>query len=139
MAEELTLAEAGLRFEQLLFDTCVLIDELKRPTGRLGYVNRQQHATSVVAVWEFLHGAKGVLLSAHERHDRRAWLRDQEIVTLSLSPSGSASFDALLETEGPPSIPDALLAAECLGLGIAIVTSNVRDFVTIEGLHYVPW
>lgn len=139
MAVGLSLDEARVRFHQLLFDTCVLIDEFKRPTGRLGYINRQQRVTSAVAVWEFVHGAKGALLSARERDDRRAWLRDQQIETLSLSPGGSAWFDVLLEIEGPPNIPDALLASECLGFGIPIVTRNVKDFSGIEGLHYVAW
>ena len=139
MAERLELEIALRRFRKLLLDTCVLIDEFKSSGSRLRQINRAQRATSSVSVWEFIHGTKGALLPAVERNDRRAWLRDQNIVKLPLSPRGSKSFDALLTTEGPTNVADALLAAECLALRIPVVTSNVRDFEAVRGLRYVHW
>jgi predicted nucleic acid-binding protein len=139
MAERLELDVAVGRFGKLLLDTCVLIDEFKHPTARFKEINLPQRATSTVAVWEFLHGRQGALLSAAERKGRREWLRDQGIDGLPLTPEGSRVFEALLETEGPTSVPDALLAAECLARKIPIVTSNVRDFTGVRELHYVDW
>src|SRR6266852_613246 len=101
MAERLELDVALGRFGRLLLDTCVLIDEFKRPTGRLQQINMGQRATSSIAVWEFLHGTKSALMGARERDARRTWLTDQGIDRLPLSQAGSTSFDALLETGGP--------------------------------------
>lgn len=138
-AQRFELETALGRFNRLLLDTCVLISEFKQPTGRLRDMNRPQRATSVVAVWEFLHIKHGVLLPETERRDRRAWLTDQEIVPLSLSAGAGRSFEGLLEAEGPPSVADALLAAQCLFEAIPIVTSNVKDFEDVAGLSYVAW
>lgn len=138
-AEPVELRNAVERFERLLIDTCVLIGEFKRPTGRFRDINRPQRATSIVAVWEFFHGRKGALLSQVERRDRHAWLQEQDIVPLPLSVEAGEWFERLLETEGPTQVADALLAAECLAQGIPLVTSNVRDFSEVTGLHYVAW
>src|SRR6266487_5788073 len=134
-AERLELATALGHFERVLLDTCVLIDEFKKPSGRLIAINRPQRATSVVAVWEFLHVAKGALLPAGERRDRRAWLMDQEIVSLSFGEGAGRSFESLVETEGPASVADAFLAAHCLFEAVPIVTSNVKDFKDVAGLR----
>lgn len=139
MAERLTLEDALQKFDRLLLDTCVLIDEFKRQTGRLAGVNRPQRATSIVALWEFFHGAKGALLGREERVARRSWLDEQGITPLRLHQDCSKSFESLLKTEGPPSVADSLLAAECLARGIPVVTSNVRDFEAVAGLRYVAW
>ena len=139
MAERLDLGHALRRFDKLLLDSCVLIDAFKRPTGRLREINRPQRVTSVGSVWEFLHIEQGRLLPGDERNNRRAWLREQSIRTLPLSPRGTKSFESLLKTEGPPSVADALLAAECLALGVPVVTSNVRHFEPVRGLRYVAW
>lgn len=139
MAEGLSLEDALRRFTTLLLDTNVLITEFKTETGRLRDINRPQRATSVVAVWEFVHGGQGALFPGDERRDRRAWLGDQGIVALPLSPGAGKMFERFLEMEGPPSVADALLAAECLALEIPVVTSNVKDFKGVPGLHYVVW
>lgn len=139
MAEGLRLEDALRRFRQLLLDTCVLIDEFRHPTGRLRAINRPQRVTSIVAVWEFLHGTKGALLPRIGRDDRREWLKDQGILALRLSQGCSKSLESLLNAEGPPSAADSLLAAECLARGIPVVTSNVRDFEAVAGLRYVAW
>lgn len=139
MAEALTFEDARRRFRRLLLDTSVLIDEFKHPTGRLRDINRAQRATSTVALWEFLHEKKGALLSVGERGDRRAWLKEEGVVQLPISTRGSRSFESLLNAEGPPEVADALLAAECLALGVPIVTRNVKDFEAVRGLRYVAW
>jgi predicted nucleic acid-binding protein len=139
MAERLELENALARFDRLLLDTCVLIAEFNRPTGRLRAINRPQRATSKVSLWEFLHGAEGALLSAARRRARRAWLREQDIDELRLSAGASKSFESLLQTAGPPSVADALLAAESLAQTFPIVTSNVKDFEDVAGLRYVAW
>jgi predicted nucleic acid-binding protein len=115
------------------------IDEFKKPSGRLSAINRPQRATSVVAVWEFLHVTKGALLPEVERRDRRAWLSDQEIVTLPFGEGAGRSFEDLVETEGPSSVADAFLVAQCLFQQVPIVTSNVKDFKDVTGLRYVAW
>lgn len=138
-AERVELETALEQFDRLLLDTCVLIDEFKKPSGRLGVINRPQRATSVVALWEFLHVAKGVLLPEAERRDRRAWLTDQEIVALPLNDGVGQPFEELLETEGPSNVGDAVLAAQCLSERCPIVTSNVKDFKDVLGLHYIEW
>lgn len=138
-AEQIELATAVGRFERLLFDTSVLIDEFKQPSGRIGAINRPQRATSVIALWEFLHGRDGQHLPARERIDRRQWLDDQGIARLSLTAGGGKSFESLLETEGPTGVADALLAAECLARRIPFVTRNVKDFSAVAGLRYIAW
>jgi predicted nucleic acid-binding protein len=117
----------------------VLIHEFKQATGRLGYVNHRQRATSIVAVWEFLHGARGALLARDERVARQSWLADQGITPLRLHQDCSKSFESLLQTDGPPSVADSLLAAECLARGVPVVTLNVRDFAPVRRLRYVAW
>jgi predicted nucleic acid-binding protein len=138
-AERLELEAALGQFDRLLLDTCVLIDEFKKPSGRLGAINRPQRATSAVALWEFLHIAKGALLPEAELRDRRAWLVDQDIVALPLSAGVGQSFEDLLETEGPSNVGDAVLAAHCLSEPYPLVTSNVKDFRDVLGLRYVAW
>jgi predicted nucleic acid-binding protein len=138
-AERLELETALGHFDRLLLDTCVLIDEFKKPSGRLSAINRPQRATSVVALWEFLHIARGTLLPEAERRDRRAWLSDQEIVMVPFSDGAGRSFEVLVEAEGPTSVADALLAAQCLFEAVPIVTSNVKDFKDVAGLRYVAW
>lgn len=140
MAEGLTLEVALQRYPQLLLDTCVLIDEFNRTTTRLGEIRRPQRATSIIAVWEFLHGARGALLPRDTRTARRDWLREQGIIPLVLSAACSRSFQGLLGTEeAPSSVADAILAAESLARGIPVVTRNVKDFENVRGLRYVPW
>ena len=138
-AERLELETALGHFTRVLFDTCVLIDEFKQPSGRLRAINLGQRVTSVVAVWEFLHIKRGALLPEAECRDRRIWLGEQEILTLSLSATAVTLFEDFLDTEGPSSVADAFMAAQCLSEGIPIVTSNVRDFKDIGGLRYVAW
>lgn len=138
-AERLELDTALGHFTRVLFDTCVLIDEFKQPSGRLRAINMGQRATSVVAVWEFLHIKRGALLPEAECRDRRIWLGEQEILPLSLSAAAVTLFENFLETEGPSSVADAFIAAQCLSDRIPIVTSNVRDFKDVGGLRYVAW
>lgn len=140
MAEGLALEEALQRFPRLLLDTCVLIDEFTRPTGRLGNINRPQRATSIVALWEFLHGKRGAALPRAVRTERRAWIDEQGIVPLGLSGNCSRSFQSLLVADvAPPSVADSLLAAESLARAMPVVTSNVGDFAGVPGLRYVAW
>jgi predicted nucleic acid-binding protein len=139
MAERLAREDALQEFDLLLLDTCVLIDEFKRPTGRLAEVNLTQRSTSIVAMWEFLHVTAGKLLPAKERADRRGWLNDQGILTLRLSERCGERFEGLLETEGERSLADSLLAAECLAREIPFATRNVKHFVTVPGLRLVEW
>lgn len=140
MAEGLTIEDALRRFPQILLDTCVLIDEFNRPTGRFRDINRAQRATSIVSVWEFLHGAKGATLPREARTARRDWLHEEGITPLRFHHGCSSSFQSLLGIdEGPPSVADSLLAAECLARHVPVVTSNWRDFVAVRGLRYVAW
>lgn len=140
MAEGLILEDAVQRFTKLLLDTCVLIDEFNKATGRLQGINRPQRATSIVALWEFLHGTGGAALPRATRAARRDWLDEQGVVPLRFSHDCSISFQSLLGTdESPPSVADALLAAECLARRLPIVTSNWQDFVAVPGLRYVVW
>jgi len=139
MAERLTLEHALRTFNHLLFDTCVLIDEFKHPSGRLAQVNREQRATSTVAMWEFLHVTAGKLLPMLERADRRDWMNVQGIRTLRLSQDCGEYFERLLETEGARSLADSLLAAECLARDIPFATRNARDFVAVPALRLVEW
>lgn len=138
-AERLELETALERFDRLLLDTCVLIDEFKKPSGRLRAINRPQRSTSVVAIWDFLHVTRGTLLPEAERRDRRAWLSDQDIVVSPLSDGVGRWFEGLVEAEGPSSAADAFLAAQCLSEEVPIVTSNARDFKDVAGLRYVAW
>ena len=137
-AERVELETAIEHFDRLLLDTCVLIDEFKKPSGRLAAINRPQRATSVVAVWEFLHIRSG-RLSEMERRDRRAWLVDQEIAAFPLNEGTGRSFEDLTEEEGPTSVADGLLAAQCLFEAVPLVTSNLKDFKDVVGLRYVAW
>jgi predicted nucleic acid-binding protein len=137
-AERLELATALEHFDRLLLDTCVLIDEFKKPSGRLATINRPQRITSVVSLWEFLH-IRAARLPETERRDRRSWLADQAIATLSLTEDAGRSFEELMEEEGPTSLADALLAAQCLSEGVPLVTSNLKDFKEVVGLRYVAW
>src|SRR6266545_4715858 len=84
MAEGLALDDALRLFDRLILDACVLIDEFKTPTGRLQRINRDQRATSILTLWEFLHGTGGAVLSRDTRAARRDWRRDQGIKVLPL-------------------------------------------------------
>jgi tRNA(fMet)-specific endonuclease VapC len=50
------------------------------------------------------------------------------------------SVRATLERAGTPVGPlDTLIAAHALGLGVTLVTSNVREFARIRGLRVESW
>lgn len=130
--------------QALVLDTCVLIDGFRGhdvgplPRIPLGTIPRRQRVTSVVALWEFLHGAAGAVLSAAEQLDRQQWLRDQGIGVSDFDKRSSKSLRSLVRVHaGPPSAVDCMLAAFSVAHGLPFFTANVRHFAQVPGLRLV--
>ena len=62
---------------------------------------------------------------------------------LAFGPVGAAAYGrvrAALERLGTPIGPlDTLIAAHALGLGVTLVTNNVREFSRVPGLEIEDW
>jgi predicted nucleic acid-binding protein len=139
-AQQLSLPHAVERFDVVLLDTCILIAEYNRTAAEptLPLIPRPQRRTSVVALWEFLHGPAGALIGAENRTRRERWLDQQDIRPLKLSAAVSETFRSLLRLpHGPPGAVDCLLAAEAIARRRPLVTYNVKDFQEISGLLLV--
>jgi predicted nucleic acid-binding protein len=139
-AQQLRLSHAVERFEVVLLDTCILITEYNRTAAEptLPLIPRPQRRTSVIALWEFLHGPAGALIAAENRARRERWLDQQDIRPLKLTPTVSDTFRSLLRLpHGPPGAVDCLLAAEAVARRHPLVTYNVKDFEHISGLLLV--
>jgi predicted nucleic acid-binding protein len=140
MAEHLEIGDALKLYRYLLLDTCVLIEEFLGKSSMLSLIPRGSRRTSVVALWEFVHGKEGTALARDLQKDRRDWLNDQGIIVpAEFSPGCGRTFRSLLwQDEGPPGVVDCLLAAESLARKWPLVTSNVRHFKDVPGLRLVP-
>ena len=140
-AQELEVASAVRIHRELLLDTCILISEFNSRTGMqtIRLIPRAQRRTSVLALWEFLHGTGGATLGQAMRTVREGWLDDHGIQQMPLHPDCSKSFNSLLRlSDAPPGAVDCLLAAECLARGWPLVTANLDDFRRVRGLKLVP-
>jgi predicted nucleic acid-binding protein len=134
-ARRLTLEQAREANLRCLFDTCVLIDWFNEKDDSSDRVLRGNRTTSIIALWEFLHGKAGELLGANLRKERRDFLQDKGVRVLPFR--GEPSFRPLIELPRPPQVQDALLASECLASRLALVTHNIGDFEDVTGLLLV--
>lgn len=139
MAERLDIADALAHHKFVLLDTCVLINDILGHSSILARINRPQRRTSVLCLWELIHGAAGAPLGRNDAQRRREWLDDQGIIVVDLAEKSCQSFRALLKSEAsPPSAVDCLLAAEAIARGWPLVTNNAKHFLGVSGLRLVP-
>jgi len=138
MADQLALEAAIERYPRLLLDTTLLIHEYTRQVDLLREIPRPQRATSLVAVWEFLHRKGGQVIGFAERDARRTWMNDHQIQPVWLWPGAEHSFRNFVR-HYPYGVVDCLLAAESTSRGWPLVTNNARHFADVPGMLLVPY
>lgn len=131
---------AAIRRSALLLDTNLLIHEFKRQVSVLGEIPRPQRATSPVAVWEFVHLEGGRMIAHAERMECKAWMDQQGIRSVWVSPGSEQAFQSLLwHTNCPAGVADCLLAAESISRKWPLVTRNTKHFDDVPGMFLVPY
>ena len=120
-----------------LCDTCVLIDFLKGKTEihqKLSHDREQGLGMSSVTYMELMVGA----LNKREVSIIKKAFADFEILEISESISIKAKnlIEKFTKSHGLK-IPDALIGATALELGLPLYTTNIKDFHFIPGLTLV--
>ncbi len=120
-----------------LCDTCVLIDFLKGKTEihqKLSHDREQGLGMSSVTYMELMVGA----LNKREVSIIKKAFADFEILEISESISIKAKnlIEKFTKSHGLQ-IPDALIGATALELGLPLYTTNIKDFHFIPGLTLV--
>jgi predicted nucleic acid-binding protein len=138
MAVLLELEAAVGRHARLLLDTTLLIHEYTRTVHLLRRIPPPQRATSLVAVWEFLHLRDGQVISRKERDARRTWMEEQQIEQHWLSAGSDQAFRNLV-LRYQHGVVDCLLAADSTSRGWPLVTNNVQHFEDVPGMFLVPY
>ncbi len=127
-----------------LLDTNIVSDLVRHPHGaaaaRIAEVGEDNVCTSIVVAAELRYGAakKG---SPRLTAQLEAVLGALEVLPLEM-PADEAygALRAELERRGQLIGPnDLLIAAQCLALGLVLVTDNEREFVRVGGLTVENW
>ena len=126
----------------VLIDTSVLVDAERRGETLEKRIDEQDRAISVITVSELLHGVHRAD-SEPRRLARQAFV-EQLLARLEPVPVSvpiarvHAEIWARLEADGQIiGAHDLWIAATALALGMALVTTNVRDFGRILGLTVI--
>jgi len=126
----------------VLIDTSVLVDAERRGDPLEKRVGDADRAISVITVSELLHGVHRAESEAR-RLVRRAFV-EQLLARLEPVPVSTqvarvhAEIWARLEADGQIiGAHDLWIAATALGHGMALVTSNARDFERVPGLTII--
>lgn len=126
----------------VLIDTSVLIDVERRAGVLDDSVGPHERVISVITMSEFLHGV-------HRVADEGARLRREAFVEQLLASIDAvpitekvarahARLSAALQRAGTPiPVHDLWIAATALSHGMAVATTNVRDFERVPGLEVI--
>ncbi|MFA0741032.1 MAG: hypothetical protein DFNUSKGM_001140 [Candidatus Fervidibacter sacchari] len=123
-----------------VLDSDVLIDHLRGSRTYAGYIERYERGElrgyiSAITVAELLAAKR-----TREPTERR---RIERLLSLFVIVPIDATIAALageLRRDFGISLPDAIVAATALTLGLTLVTRNIRDFRRIPNLHLeVPY
>lgn len=127
-----------------LLDTNILSDLVRNPAGRIAEAIRHagegEICTSIVVTAELRFGAarRG---SARLTAQLESILRAIEVQPF-VEPADViyGGLRSELERRGTPIGPnDLLIAAQCLSLGLVLVTDNEREFSRVPGLALENW
>lgn len=128
-----------------LLDTCVLSDFARGEAGtlrRLKAASPAEIAVSAITVMEVEYGlARAPVRAARVGPVMRALLGAINIVPFSAEDArAAAALRAALEGKGRPiGAYDLLIAGCALSRGMALVTSNTREFGRVSGLRLENW
>ena len=127
-----------------LLDTNMLSDLVRRPQGtvahRIGEVGEDAICTSIIVAAELRYGAAK---KQSRRLDHQLDLILSRLPILRLDEPVDkiyAEIRTLLERAGTPvGGNDLLIGAQALGLGLTVVTANLKEFSRIPGLDIETW
>jgi tRNA(fMet)-specific endonuclease VapC len=128
-----------------LLDTNVCIHVIRRRPPKVlrrfeQYEVGEVGVSSVTAA-ELSYGAEKSVAPEQNREALGAFLLPLEI--LAFGEEAAAAYGhvrAALEKAGTPIGPlDTLIAAHAVGLGVTLVTNNVREFSRVPGLELEDW
>lgn len=127
-----------------LLDTNILSDLIRHPKGsvaaRIAQLDGDAICTSIIVAAELRYGAvkKG---SPKLTHQLELVLSRLEVLPWEApADEAYARLRATLERTGQLIGPnDLLIAAQCLNLGLTLVTDNEREFRRVEGLTVENW
>lgn len=128
-----------------LLDTCVLSDFARGEAGtlrRLKAASPAEIAVSAITVMEVEYGlARAPVRAARVGPVMRALLGAISIVPFSAEDArAAAALRAALDGKGRPiGAYDLLIAGCALSRGMALVTSNTREFGRVSGLRVENW
>jgi predicted nucleic acid-binding protein len=135
----MSLADAIKRFEYLILDTNIIIQEVRFGLASLILpIPRPQRSISILTLYELYHREDGSMISVVERRRRDKWLADNGINVRGPHRNMDKSFRSIVRKNfTPPGVVDCFLAADCLASGAAFVTNNVKHFERVDGLNLV--
>jgi tRNA(fMet)-specific endonuclease VapC len=127
----------------VLIDTSVLLDAERRGAGLDERIGEQDRAMSVISVSELLHGVQRA--DSEPRRVARQAFVEQLLASIDPIPVSTqiarvhaevwARMEAAGETIGAH---DLWIAATALGHGMALATTNRRDFERVPALTLIP-
>lgn len=124
-------------------DICVYIARRKPGTIRARWEGMQvgELGMSVVTCLELVYGA--IKSEQPEANLARVEELRENIPVVPLDAGVAKAYGRMrktLEKKGTPIGPhDLVIAAHAVGLGLTLVTSNVREFARVEGLRVENW
>jgi predicted nucleic acid-binding protein len=119
-----------------LIDTDILVDALRGITDAVDFLASLQADTalqiSVISAMELIAGCR----NARELSQLRQFLQQIKVLPIDANISWRAHelMNSFFLSHGLL-IPDALIAATALELGLTLCTKNIRHFQMIEGLE----
>jgi len=128
-----------------LLDTCTVSDFVKGQPKVLARVKATSPNLIAVSALTRMEVDYGLALNA-ARAKKLAPLLDAFFSTIATLPideadaQAAAAIRAALKTQGQPiGAYDVLIAGTGLARGLVVVTSNVREFKQVSGLHVEDW
>lgn len=126
-------------------DTCIFLIN-RRPgyeqvLARMGSLRYGQVLYSAVTLCELEFGIANSERRDHNRRRVELFLARLDLAPLDeIAARRYGELRATLERKGKPIGPlDTLIAAHALGLGVVLVTNNVREFSRVPGLRVQNW
>lgn len=127
-----------------MLDTNLCIRLIRdRPSGLRPRFNAEADGLCIssVTLAELLYGAEKSARPAEHRAQVDRFVSNLQVLAFDDAAAGqSANIRADLERRGTPIGPyDLLMAGHARGLGLVVVTGNLREFQRVDGLRCEDW